>query len=97
MDRIPGGSGIEPMLSVLETHIYQVSSSFKKTGLRSVIKLTGGIGTIFVGGSATFFLPDLDPDQELAQKLNTGQILRPKIAKVAKETILFIFDFKFIR
>ena len=24
MDRIPGGSGIEPMLSVLETHIYQV-------------------------------------------------------------------------
>jgi hypothetical protein len=24
MDRIPGGSGIEPMLTVLETHIYQV-------------------------------------------------------------------------
>jgi hypothetical protein len=37
-----------------------------------VRKLTGGIGTIFVGGFATFWLPDLDPDQKVIQKLNIG-------------------------
>jgi hypothetical protein len=48
----------------------------------------------------TFWLPDLDHDQKLIQNLNightallhimniSGQILRPKIAKVAKETML---------
>ena len=29
MDRVPEGEGIEPMLTVLETHIYQVIT-FKK-------------------------------------------------------------------
>ena len=30
MDRVPEGEGIEPMLTVLETHIYQVSKLRRK-------------------------------------------------------------------
>ncbi len=29
MDRVPNGEGIDPMLSVLENHIYQVSQLLK--------------------------------------------------------------------